>query len=982
MRTLDIFVHPRGNDHWSGRLPEPNAGLTDGPVATVQCASVRARTLRASSEATGAGVRVLLRGGVYEMEKPLMLTGADSGTADAPAVFAAYPGEAPILSGGCRIDGWKTDTVNGRPCWAVDLPAVRTGGWNFTQLFVNGERRFRSRLPKTGYYRFTDIPPAPPGVRWFKGPDVVGFEEGHIQEWRNRDDIRIVILEYWFEAFRRIKSLDLAKRRVGFNCGSIGSLRDERQLPARYFVENVFEALSEPGEFYLDRAAGRLYYLPLPGEDCATAEVIAPRLSELLVLAGCEDAPVRHVRFENIAFRHAEWNYPDDDCGSVQAASKVPGAVVLAWAEECVLYGCEVSHVAHYGIDIRTGSAGNRIVACAIFDLGAGGVRIGHENMERVDETTTAIQPPRRDGRRMATTVCDCEIHHGSRIHYQAVSVLVGNSGGNRIRHNHIHDMNYTGISCGWTWGFGDNATVDNRIEFNHIHHINWERMLSDNGGIYTLGRQPGTTVRGNLIHHIGCYGYGGWGIYLDEGSSEILIDNNCVYVTDDACFFTHYGRDNVARNNIFALAGRNHVNPGSRPQLHRTTLFERNLVYWRTGTFQNSECLWMPSHYLIRNNLLWDGRGGDLDLGRGDTLSDWNAIGQHVGTVVANPLFLDPEAGDFSVRDDSPAASVGFKPFDTRQAGPRLRGDRPASYDGWSADMGDGARPIVHTALEETAAGFRVTVQNLGQAPARGRIRLRCAPAGAVVFAAPPRMEFSDLQPGASRSAEFAVRRRRPLPHATVETVVTGAGLVPTLVFCDWLEWTIATMPSIASVDGVAATLKRAQTLPFLWSRALKVGVMRMALAGDDLAVWMRIDDPVPHRGTSVPAGSCIEFFVATTRDRASAPAADAARLRQVFLVPAADGQPDQIFISAGTSRIDDPRMRMVTKPVAGGYELAALIPLELLQVCATDRELFVEAAARIMHPPAAIPRRASLFNAFSPWSDNTGFERVTIGK
>ena len=230
-------------------------------------------------------------------------------------------------------------------------------------------------------------------------------------------------LQLWFEAHHRIKALDLAANTVTFRAKSLGSLIDEKGLPARYFVENVFEALNEPGEFYLDRAEGRLYYLPLPGEEMAAAEVVAPRLAEILVFAGRPDAEVRHVRIENFAFRHAEWEYGPDDPGSIQAAWKVPGAVVFDWATDCVLYGCEVSHVAQYGVEVRTGSAGNRIVACTLFDLGGGGVRIGHEALERSNETHRGTLRGRADGRPMETTVSDCEIRDGSRIHYQAVSV-------------------------------------------------------------------------------------------------------------------------------------------------------------------------------------------------------------------------------------------------------------------------------------------------------------------------------------------------------------------------------------------------------------------------------------------------------------------------------------------------------------------------------------------------------------------------------
>jgi hypothetical protein len=244
--------------------------------------------------------------------------------------------------------------------------------------------------------------------------------------------------------------------------------------------------------------------------------------------------------------------------------------------------------------------------------------------------------------------------------------VWIGQSGGNTVAHNHIHDLYYSAISVGWTWDYGLSLAGGNRIEYNHLHDIG-KGMMSDMGGIYTLGAQPGTILRNNLIHDIACFEYGGWGIYMDQGSSNILIENNIVYNTRSGSFNQNFGRENIVRNNVFALA-RDFQMTRNRTEQHLSFSIENNIVYFDQGRLLGNN--WSGGVRMNRN-LYWDARGGGIRPA-GKSWEEWKQSGQDTDSFVADPLFVNPDNYDFTLRPESPAKKLGFKPID-------LPGRRPA---------------------------------------------------------------------------------------------------------------------------------------------------------------------------------------------------------------------------------------------------------------------------------------------------------------
>ncbi|GMW03833.1 MAG: hypothetical protein AMXMBFR84_49670 [Candidatus Hydrogenedentota bacterium] len=639
-----LYVSPQGNDTWSGVLPDPNAAGTDGPLATAEAARDVLRARKTGLVGT-ANVNVVFRAGTYFLPKTFELTAEDSGWRGGPITYMAHPGEEVRITGGIPVTGFvavsdrdpaRENVVRAdlKALGVTEFPPLAPRGMgqavvpSHVELFFNDRPMQLARWPNKG--EWATIADAPNGATG----GMFTYSGDRPAQWTQSPDVWLhgYWTWDWADSYVQIDRIDTAAKAIYTKepHGVYGYTKDKR-----YYVINALEELDSPGEYYIDREQGILYFWPpspIP-ESFATVSVT----DHLISIKGASN--IRIVGFTVEVCRGT--------------------AIQVLESEEVLIAGCTLRNIGNDAVSV-SGGKNNTVRSCDIYETGEGA--IGLTGGDRMTLTP---------GGHRAENNHIYEYSRWVRTYRPAIAMSgVGLTAAN----NRIHDAPHAGIIF---WG------NDHILEYNDVHDICKE--TGDVGAFY-IGRDwsmRGHIIRHNYFHNIqGPYTHGAMAVYLDDVASGVTIYGNVFYKASRAAFIGG-GRDNLIENNIFVEChpsvhidarltswAKDYRQRGSGWQLEE----KLEAMNWKEPPYStrypelvnilNDEPT-LPKGNKIVRNISVGGKWLDLydNLKEDIALFDSNMVDQ-------DPHFVDMANGDFRLRDDSPAYQSGFKPIPYERIG------------------------------------------------------------------------------------------------------------------------------------------------------------------------------------------------------------------------------------------------------------------------------------------------------------------------
>jgi parallel beta-helix repeat protein len=556
------------------------------------------------------------------------------------------------ISGGVSVTGWTQ--VSGNTYSAVVPSSIFVN-----QLFVDNRRVVRARIPMnhSDYLQYAatlnDSTQSRYGFQYVPGQF----------DYKSLADAMVIVYHSWTESHHYIDRLITKNNTVIFTNPSespFGAFAIAEQR--RFHIENLCEALA-PNSFCFVNETKTVYLMTDGSYDPTKSEIITS-VNETVVSIASDNInnPVEDIIIDNVMIQHGAWNIKrTEQADTASAAFLTSVAVFIANATSIIISNVEISHTGSYGLRIKEGTSHINVMNSLVTDTGAGGIWIGDRS------TDMSISPT-------SNKIISNDISYGGNVFPSGVGVLVHRATDIIIADNTIHHHRYNGMSIG-QGGYVQPSATRILIKGNYVYNTGLH-ILCDQGGIYTLGVQPGTVITGNVVKNVFSYAAAMWGIYLDDGSSNILVSNNVIYNSGWSALSQHYGANNTIINNVFARASLiSPPHPGDplpdgdvsiqTPENHTSWTYTRNIIY---DTFQgaNHSTFRLYGNVIVSssNNVYFNPYGTLLLFGSKQTsFAEWQKTGQDNGSVIADPLF----AGDvnqcdfFTVQSNSPAAKLGF---------------------------------------------------------------------------------------------------------------------------------------------------------------------------------------------------------------------------------------------------------------------------------------------------------------------------------
>lgn len=643
-KAIELFVSPTGNDD--------NAGTEMHPFQSLERAREAVRAIKRDQE-----VVVWLLGGVYEREKPFVLTAEDSGSPQHSVVWRGRPGEDVRIVGGKVVTGWKpvkdkavlerlAPEARGKVV-QTDLKAlgiteygqVKGGG---LEIFYDDRPMMLARWPNDAFVKITGlVEPDTINVRGTKGSKTGKFmyDDDRPKRWAGENDPWVH--GYWFwdwsDERQKVESIDTERRIISVSPPYHGY---GYRIGQWFYALNILAELDTPGEWYLDRDTGILYFWPPTPIEKGRA--IASVLDTLVRFTD-----VSYVTFQGMIFEAARGT-----------------AITIKGGTQTRIAGCILRNLGEWAVKIDGGTK-NGVVGCDIYQTGAGGIGLNGSGIYQRGDSGIGRKTLTPSGHFADNN----HIHHYGRINrmYEAAISIAGV--GNRATHNLIHDAPHMAI---------DFSGNDHLIEFNEIYNVCQES--NDAGAVYA-GRDwtmRGTVIRHNYLHHItGFQGRGSVGIYLDDMFSGTKIYGNVFYRVTQAAFIGG-GRDCIVENNIFVDChpslhidaramnwASSHVNTTMRTRLNAMP-YKSDL--WRTRYPELVNILddepAAPKGNIVARNVSFGGKWAEIFDGAGPCITMTDNLVDH------DPLFEEKPPKSFRLRATSPAHAIGFKPIPFERIG------------------------------------------------------------------------------------------------------------------------------------------------------------------------------------------------------------------------------------------------------------------------------------------------------------------------